>query len=241
VLVVGAVAFCSSTRAETVVPSINDSTWYNGGGGTLNPADGIPTTGHLIMTTNATGSSSWTTYFTPPGTPVTLANVGDQVKLTWAFTPTGVNSASTSQDFRLAVVNTPDANRISSGSPGTAAYTGYAMFMNMATTLGNGSSFQLRERTNPAPGTGAFLATGSDWTGLANGASSGVPGYADATLYTFTFTLTHNAADGLDIVATMVGGSLNGTGTATVSFTDETPNGGSFSFNTFGIRPSSMA
>ena len=58
-------------------------------------------------------------------------------------------------------------------------------------------------------------------------------------------TLTHNASDGLDITSTMSGGTLNGSGTLTTSFTDTTPNsstaGGGFTFDTFAIRPSSAA
>jgi hypothetical protein len=49
--------------------------------------------------------------------------------------------------------------------------------------------------------------------------------------------LIRNELGGLDITSQMSGGSLNGTGTALVEYTDTTPN--SFAFDTFTIRPSS--
>ena len=110
------------------------------------------------------------------------------------------------------------------------------MFMNMGQTTGHGNSFSLVERADPGTGS-AFLSSSGSWSAsLANGAGNGVTGYADATSYTFNFTATRNATDGLDIVASMTGGSLGGTGSFSVSYTDATPN--TFSFDTFGIRPS---
>src|SRR5437868_15497580 len=52
-----------------------ESAWYRGGGGNF-----VPTTGHLLMT-NATTSTSFTTFFTPEATKVTLANTGDAIQL----------------------------------------------------------------------------------------------------------------------------------------------------------------
>ncbi|HSY17565.1 MAG TPA: immunoglobulin domain-containing protein [Candidatus Acidoferrales bacterium] len=213
-----------------------ESAWFNTG----NTMTASP--GHLVTTlpANGTGSASWTTYFTPESTPVTLANTGDALKITWVFTPTGVNGSSSSPTgLRLAVVDSPSAARITSDtSPGNGTYAGYGMFMNMATTLASSTPFQLIERT--APGTSAALLSSSGtstWTPLANGATSGHTGYVSGTQYTFVMTLTRNASSGLDIVATMTGGSLNNTGSASVSYSDSAPN--SFTFDTFALRPSS--
>jgi pectate lyase len=209
-----------------------ESAWFNNGG-TM-----TATPGHLVTTVGST-SSSWTTYFTPESSPVTLAGAGDQLKITWVFTPSGVTTAGTSQNFRLAVVDSPAGIRLTTdGSPGSTNYAGYGMFMNMATTLGSSSSFQLMERS--APGTSsALLSASGSWTGLANGAGKSVTGYASGTQYTFIMTFTRNASDGLDITATMTGGSLNNTGSASVSYSDGTPN--SFAFDTFSMRPSSAS
>ena len=91
-----------------------------------------------------------------------------------------------------------------------------------------------------APGTSsAFLSSSGSWTGVANGAGKSVTGYASGTPYTLVMTFTRNASNGLDITATMTGGSLNNTGSATVSYSDSAPN--TFTFDTFGVRPSDAA
>jgi len=213
-----------------------ESAWYfTGSSGTTLTAS--PTN---LIATVGTGSSSATTYFTPQSSPVTLGGVGDALRITWVFTPSNVNASSTSSSgMRLAVVDSPAAARLTSdGSPGSSTYAGYAMFMNMATTLGSSAPFQLMERS--APGTSsAFLSASGSWSGLTNGAKSGNTGYASGTQYSFVMMFTRNAFNGLDIVATMTGGSLNNTGSASVSFSDSTPN--TFTFDTFGIRPSDAA
>jgi pectate lyase len=213
-----------------------ESAWFKGGAGTFGPVGaGGPLRGDLGA--GGTSSASWTTYFTPEASPITLTGAGDTLKLTWQFTLTGVAAPNTSQNFRLAIVNSTSAARLASdSSPGSDTYAGYGMFMNMGTTLGNGSPFQLMERTSSSTSSALLSASGS-WTGLGNGATSGTTGYADGTLYTYVMTLTLNASGGLDIVSSMTGGSLNGSGTATVSVTDTTPN--SLSFDTFSLRPSS--
>ena len=207
-----------------------ESAWFNGGGGTMTSS-----LGHLV-TTVGSGSSSWTTYFTTGSSPVTLAGAGDELKIKWVFTPSSVATSGTSQNFRLAVVDSPSASRlISDGSPGSSTYAGYAMFMNMATTLGSSSSFQLMDRN--APGTSsAFLSSSGSWTGVANGAGKNVTGYASGTPYTFVMTFTRNASNGLDITATMTGTNFNNTNSATISYSDSAPN--TFTFDTFGVRPS---
>jgi len=213
-----------------------ESAWFLGGYATA-----TVTPGHLNLgEPSSSSSASYTTYFTTEPSPVTLAGTGDQLKITWVFTPSEVNSGSTSSSgLRVAVMDSPSTSRLTSdGSPGNSTYAGYGMFMNMATTLGSSSSFQLMERS--APGTSsAFLSASGSWTALANGAGSGHTGYASGTQYTFVMTFSRNASSGLDITATMTGGSLNNTGSASVSYSDGTPN--TFTFDTFGLRPSSSA
>lgn len=208
-----------------------ESAWFSTGSGASAPV----TAGHMTLTMG-TSSASWETYFTPEATPVTLANAGDQIKITWAFTPTGVNMNNTSQFFRLAVVDSPSAARVTGDAgPGSGAYAGYAMFMNMGQTLGNNNPFQLMERS----ASGDLLQSSGNWTGLGNGATAGNHGYDSFTNYIFVMTLTRNASSGLDIVATMTGDNLNNAGFATVSVTDATPS--SFTYDTFALRPSGTA
>lgn len=208
-----------------------ESAWFQGGGGTLDPTGpGGPLAGTVL-----TSSSSWTTYFTPEASPVTLANAGDSLTVTWVFTPRNVNAGNTSQDFRLAVVDSPAAQRVAANAaPGSGAYAGYGMFMNMAPILGNSNPFQLREHD----GSGALLSGSSNWLALANGAATGSVGYASDTAYTFVMSLTRNGASGLDVRSTVTGGNIGGTGSIAVAFTDAAP---SFTFDTFAVRPSSAS
>lgn len=213
-----------------------ESAWYQGGDGTLDPVGAGGPLQAKFSSSTAASSASWTTYFSPAGQEVNLANTGDQLKVTWIFTPVNVGPNNTSQNFRLAIVDTPDASRLlANGAPGSANYNGYGMFMNMGGTLGNANPFRLMER---AAAGGAMLGTSGDWAALANGATSGAAGYASGTEYTYTMTITRNAANGLDIISRMAGGNLDNDGVAEVMFTDATPNNGSFKFDTFSIRPS---
>lgn len=216
-----------------------ESAWF-----TSNAAGATVTPGHYAQAT-ASGSTSWSTYFTPESSPITLANTGDTLKVTWVFKPAGVANDATSntgQNFRLAVVNSPSAARVATdtapGAPGVENYLGYAMFMNMDQTLRRSTPFQLMERT---AGTAAFLGTGADWVGLVDDGATNDPGYASGTEYTYTMTMVRNAVAGLDIVSRMQGTGLGplGQGFLQVSFTDPTPS--SFVFDMFGIRPSGSA
>jgi hypothetical protein len=216
-----------------------ESVWFQGGDGTLNPVGpGGPERGTFSSPTG-TSSATWTTYFTPEATPVTLANAGDNLKVTWVFTPTNINNGgnNTSQNFRFAIFDSPAAQRLAAnGAPASGAYTGYAMFANMSNTLGNSNPFRLMRR-NVA--NSDLLSTSGNWTPLANGATTGADGYDSGTEYTLEWMITRNAASGLEHLVTMTGGTLNNSGTAQVSFTDATPGTmGGFTFDAFAIRPS---
>ena len=212
-----------------------ESVWYNGGGATFAPVGpGGPL--RLDSTADMTQQNSFTTYFAAEATPVTLA-VGQTLKVTWVFTPTDVNSTDTGQSLKIGIINSPPTGRISSDiSPPADAYSGYASFINMTSAnLANANPFQLRERSTPALA-GSQLSNAGVWAGLANGATTGNPGFTSGTQYTYTFEATRMPADELDIVMRLAGTGLDGDGLAEVLFTDTTPNGGSFTFDTFAIR-----
>jgi hypothetical protein len=222
-----------------------ESTWFRGGtGATLDPVGvngplrGVP----------GTGSASFTTYFTPESAPVTLGAAGDQLKVTWTFKPTSVanDTTNTGQSFRLAVVDSPSSLRVTAdgASPGNSTtddYNGYAMFMNMDQTLRRSSPFSLMRRVGP----GGFLGTSDRWSTLIDDGTTNDPGYVSDNLYTYTMTITRNAADGLDIVSRMEGAGLGPLvegvprGYLEAVSTDAAPP--TFAFDTFGVRPSSAA
>jgi hypothetical protein len=209
-----------------------ESAWYNGGTG----ATAVATAGHLMLTPS-TSSASWTTHFTPEGTPIALGATGDFIKVTWTFTTGDVNATNTSQNFRAALFDSDAAARLAvDGAPGTGAFPGYALFGNMGETTGNGNSFQLRER---AVATGDLLGASGNWAALGNGLGNTQTGYTDNTQYTFVMTLTRNAASGLDIAMSMTGGTIGGSGSVAVNLTDASPN--SLTYDSFGLRPSNAA
>jgi hypothetical protein len=216
-----------------------ESAWYHAGsaGTSSTVINGSPGfTPGILRSTVGTGSTSLTTYFTPESSPITLVNSGDQIKITWAFTPTGVTAnAAPGQSFRIAVVDSPLANRlIADGAPGTGVYGGYSIFGSMSTTVNHANPFNLMER-NPA--SAAFLSASAAWASLDDEEIATLPGYTDGVLYTFTFRATLNYLGGLDIYSSMAGGTLGGDGLHEVSFTDATPS--ILTFDTFAVRPSS--
>jgi hypothetical protein len=224
-----------------------ESAWFQGGVGTLDPIGaGGPL--HGDMTALGTSSATWTTYFTPEGSEINLANTGDKIRVTWVFTPRNINitttggepGSNTSQNFRFAlvdnVVGTGSTRATANGSLPAAAYTGYAILANMGTTLGNTNPFQLRERTLMTPGN--LLNTSGDFGNiLGNGATTGNDGYDSGTQYTMIWEATRNGA-GLDLDVRITGGTLDNDGEARVTVNDPSANGGSFKFDTFSIRPS---
>jgi hypothetical protein len=201
-----------------------DTPWYSSSAAALT----VPAPGTMRAAVPAT-SLSETTYFASQ----TLANTGDELMLTWTFSPTTI-AANTSQAFNLAVVNGATHLSADGSSPASQVYAGYSMYMNMSSpNLGNANPFNLKE-WNLGATPGALLSASGNWASLANGGTSGNTGFVSGSTYTLVMTLTRNASSGLDITSTMTGGSLNGTGSETISFTDTTPN--TFTYDTFALR-----
>jgi hypothetical protein len=191
--------------------------------------------GNLVANVG-TSSSTWTVYFAPETNPITLAEPGDKLVITLKFILTGVNVSNTSQNFRIGVMDSPADTRVTGdNSPGEGDYTGYALFGNMGQITDNSGSFQIRERTAP----GKNLSTSSLWTSQDTGMGRGVLGYEDGIEYTFTASVerTDNGSAQVDFM--MTGGSVNDTGTVSVSFLDGTPQ--PFTYDTLMIRPSNAA
>ena len=96
----------NGTNLDPGTDSDLESAWFQGGVGSLDPvAAGGPLRGN--MTAGGTSSASWSTYFTPEGSEVNLGSAGESIKVTWVFTPTTVNTSNTSQNLRIALVDSP--------------------------------------------------------------------------------------------------------------------------------------
>jgi hypothetical protein len=210
-----------------------ESAWFQGGSGTLDPiAPGGP-----LRSTQTTSSQTMTTYFTPEGSELTLANAGDRLRVTWQFEVSGQLIDNTQQGLRVALVDSPGGSRISTeNSPGADQYTGYSVFLNINSILSRDDPFELHERANPALFEN-LLSSSSAWTSLAEDGTQSNTGYLPGIDYTFMMTLTRTALDGLDILTSISGDSLDNDGSMSISYLDPSPNGGSFSFDTFVIRP----
>jgi hypothetical protein len=213
-----------------------ESAWF-GTSGTLSTSPG---TLHLGTTGGTTSSQSWATYFAREAYPVTLANEGDQLNLTWVFSLSGAPTAlNSSQNMRVALVNTPSAARLTTDTnPGNASYTGYAVFLNMGPTLDRGNPMELKPRllaVNPSN----LLSSSGNWSDVdADGGTDGATGYAEGVDYTFAMTVTRVGAD-LQVDTSMSGGNLNDTGSMSASYLHVAPS--SYSFDTFTMRPTNTA
>ena len=207
-----------------------DSPWYFS---TDTAAGVIP--GHMFAT-NGASSLTFLTYFAPDSNPVTLSGAGDTLKITWIFTPNGVNSSNTSQAFNFAVVDTPTAALVTADNFTTASaqYYGYAIFCNMGGQFNHSTPYGLRKWT--AGVTNDFLAHQGNWTALANGATRYNHGYDSGTSYTMVWTITRDAAGEEIITNTMTGGTINNVGYAKVTYTNTSPD--TYTFDTFCVRPS---
>lgn len=214
-----------------------ESVWYSSPGASL-----VASAGSLNMDNTGgganTGSSSYTTFFSPDGSPVTLAQ-GETLKVTWGFIPTGV-STNTGRGLRVALVNTAEADRrTTDGSPNNSTYTGYRLSINVAQAL-IANTIELRERTQFASDN--LLVNDDRWSGnIASVGADGAAGMVDGTAYTFEWSIKRTLADEMEINASISGGNFAGTGSLALAFTDATANGDSFTFDTFAIRPSTAA
>lgn len=193
-----------------------ESAWFNGGEGSQLTA----TPGNLRMDP-AASVATWTTYFNPEGEGFTLG-VDDWVQVTWKFRTGDVSRSDSGQSFRIAMVNSAPAARLTAdGSPQAGVYAGRALFGNMAEITGNENSFQLRRRDTPSAG--PLLEDVDAWTPVANGLGAGAIGYADDTDYIFTMKIKRVAPVGLDIAMIMAGGNLGGTGSVSLNVVDPLP------------------
>lgn len=187
--------------------------------------------GHLLMPlTNS--AQYWTTYFAPTNSPILLSQPGNQIKVTWTFTATGVQSFSTVTPLAFGLINTPDASRLTSdGSPSIAAYAGFATFLG-AFSGKFGNAYQVAGRTDPATASALFTESYPGYAGWSNRIFTYAAGLPDASGVPFTLTLTliRNAANGLEVNSVLTGNSsIVNQG----NYTDSAPN--TFAFNTVSI------
>lgn len=210
-----------------------ESAWFAGGSGVFDPVGA----GGPLRIDQTTSSASLTTYFTAEGSELTLSNPGDSIRVTMQFQVSGQVLANTSHGIRFALADSPAASRVDGEStPGSAAYTGYSLFANMnPNTFNRSDPIELYERADPVGG-GNFLSSSSAWSAIADAGGRDNPAYQPGVDYTLIMQVTRDGSGDLDILASMSGAGLDGTGSMVINET-LFPNGGSYSFDTFAFRP----
>lgn len=188
------------------------------------------------------GSVLWLTYYTAAGSPATLG-LGQSLKMTAVFTPTGVAATNTSRGLRLGLYDFSNGTRVAAdgystgagtGAPG-AGVTGYMLNMNFGTAFGLDSPLQLMERT--AVSSINLMGASGDYATLSSGPAGNLNALAfvDGTPYTLEFSVTRTGADSADITTRFFGGGLD------ISHTATDASGAVLSFDAFAIRPAASA
>jgi len=199
-----------------------ESVWYG------NSSSLSSSVGHLIGTTAAT-SRQWLTHFTP-SSPLSLANIGDSIKITLNFTPTTI-LANANRNMRFGLFNYSAGTRLTTdATPGGANVTGYSAFINFAPTFGTSNPLQVSERTNPS--STDLQGTTGDFTLLGSGGANGGTGFTSGAAYRLEFIVTRLGATTVSNSVTFFD-SLNAV-LVTASGVDAT---GVLGFDTFAMRP----
>ncbi len=229
--------FADGTRNNQNLPT--DAAWFVSTAG-----DAITTTGSMALAVPTSSFMAISYFGTNSTTPVQLS-VGDTLTASIKFTFNGVDTANTSQGFRLAIADFADstlspkdvtADGFGTGSQG-AGVQGYALFQNMAVTFNNSSPVNIFKRTTATDT--SLLGTSGDWTSLASGPGTlnNFPGFANGGQYVMQFSFQRTDATTLVIGVTWQN-LANGASLAT-SVTDSAAS--TFRFDGIALRPSASS
>jgi pectate lyase len=226
--------FADGTRNNQNLPT--DSAWFFS-----TAADVATTTGSMSIATPS-GSLMGITYFAAnSSTPVALG-IGDMLTASITFTFNNVDTANTSQGFRLGLFDFADstlspkwvtADGFSTSSQG-AGVQGYALFQNMAVTFNNATPMDIYKRT--AATDSSLLGTSGDWTSLIAGPgnTNNFSGFTNGGQYLLQFAVQR--ADAVSLVVSVSWQNLASGATLATSFTDGAAS--TFNFDGIALRPS---
>ena len=199
--------WADGTRTNTSLPT--DAAWYASSAASL-----VAATNSLTGTPSATASRTWWIYFTTnTASPVSL-NVGDTLKVTLAFTPSGVAAQNGNFGLRAGLFNYSGGTRTTTDTVAAGAgVRGYLASVNFGSTLTN-RPLEIMERTNIA--SASVMAFPADYSSLgAGGGGTGAPGFNSGAPYTLELSAKRNA-DSVAITAKFSdtnGWSISQTGT----------------------------
>ncbi len=177
------------TRTDTSLP--DESAWY------ANVASSLTAkTNSLIGMPDPASTVTWWTYFTSNSASLAQLKVSDSLRLTLAFTTSGVNASNSSKGLRLGLFNSSGGTRttVDGSNPGGANHKGIMANLNFGQTFGSGMQFL--ERTNLASAN--LLSTVADFSSdpsaitTLGGPSPGDAGFSNGVPYVMQLLATRN-------------------------------------------------
>lgn len=193
----------------------DSAAWYYSRGSSYvtTPSSGGSMT--LDANTGGTGFINLLTYFTPAGSPVSLA-VGESLTAAFSFSLThqsGVTVANAKERLRFGFYDSSGVRISSDGTGGSGAamfntgYKGYTAYLNTKTSTEAPLALYTRNGGNNNLGnTGAAHSE----IGTRQGGVDTANSLADNVSYTGTYTITRTGDNELSITMSLVGGALDG-------------------------------
>lgn len=214
----------------------SSSAWFGTSGATTLTA----TTGAMTLATGTSGRGA-VTYFTTAGSPQALG-IGETITAQLSFTVTGPLTTTSTNTFRLGLLNSSDGTRISTDNHGTAYlnYTGYVTSFSLNSTADlSGGAISVHEKlASSNTNIGTFGTGGANYASLGTDGPSANPGnftLSADTAYVATFSITRTGADSLNFASSITGGSFNSFHLWTI--TD--PSASALAFDTFAFHVNS--
>jgi pectate lyase len=227
-------AFADGTRTNQGLPA--DSAWF------FSAAADVATSAAGMAVAIPSGSLMGVTYFGSNSSSPVKLQIGDTLTASVKFTLNNVDTANTSQGFRLGLFDFADstlspkwavADGFSTSSQG-AGVQGYALFQNMGVTFNNASPMSLFKRTTVSDV--SLLGTSGDWTALASGpgGTNNFSGFTNGGQYLLQFSVQR-----ADAVTLVVSASWQNLATGALLATSVTDSAAStFNFDGIAFRPS---
>ncbi len=223
-----------ATRTDTSLPG--EAAWFANIAASLTAK-----TNALIGAPDPASTMTWWTYFTSNSAAPVQLKLSDSLRLTLAFTTSGVNASNSSKGLRIGLFNSSGGTKtVADGaSPNGTNHTGFMANLNFGQTFGSG--FQFLERTNLSSAN--LISTTADYSSdsasisTLGGPVAGDAGFSNGVPYVMQLLATRNTnAVGLSLAFTGTNGwsnSITGTWADTNYLTT--------AFDTFVFRPALQA
>jgi pectate lyase len=226
--------FADGTRTSQNLPT--DSAWFFS-----TAADVATTTGSMSLALPSSSFMGITYFGSNSSSPVALG-IGDMLTASIKFTFNNVDTANTSQGFRLALCDFADstlspkwvtADGFSTSSQG-AGVQAYALFQNMDVTFNNATPMSIFKRTTATDA--SLLGTSGDWTSQISGPgnTNNFSGFANGGQYLLQFAVQR--ADAVSLIISVTWQNLATGASLATSVTDSAAS--TFNFDGIALRPS---